>query len=193
MIRYWAMCIGVRLSSPVFSFQLCQQRLRLLEVGRVKALGEPAINQCQERVRFVPLGLLLPEARQAHGGPERQRLLLLAGGDIQSPLQPGFRFRLRCPWLPQKQDAPQATDFRFPPAFLVLLHQGVGLGQCLEAVFYVAQVGSNIRQHRTKVGNEQSCPSGLPRGDPLADLGHPMLALALHGQRPPTEDRSHGH
>src|SRR5919197_982098 len=39
LIPFWTKYIGVRLSSPVFSLQLCQQRLRLLEVGGVKALA----------------------------------------------------------------------------------------------------------------------------------------------------------
>src|SRR5882672_9418836 len=34
-----------------------------------------------------------------------------------------------------QQDAPEASDFRFPVAFLVLLHHGVGLSQCLETGF----------------------------------------------------------
>jgi hypothetical protein len=52
-------------------------------------------------------------------------------------LEPGFRLRLRCLRLPQEQNAPEATDFCFPPAFLVLLYQGMGLGQRLKAVFQV--------------------------------------------------------
>ena len=54
------------------------------------------------------------------------------------------RRRLWCPLLPQEQDAPQARDFRFPKAFLMLLYQGVGLGQCLKTVFCVAQVGRSL-------------------------------------------------
>ena len=33
---------------PGLSLQLCQQRLRLLEIGRVKALGAPAIDGRQQ-------------------------------------------------------------------------------------------------------------------------------------------------
>jgi hypothetical protein len=43
----------------------------------------------------------------------------------------GFRLFLRCPRLPQEQDTPEAMDFRFPQAFLMLLYQGMGLSQCL--------------------------------------------------------------
>jgi hypothetical protein len=37
-------------------------------------------------------------------------------------------------------------DFRFPVAFVMLLQQGVGLGQRLEAVCRVAQVVTDVRQ-----------------------------------------------
>jgi hypothetical protein len=74
----------------------------------------------------------------------------------------------------------------------MLLHQGVGLGQCLEAICRVAQVGRDVRQHGAIVWNEQRCPGSSVGGDPLADLGQPRLALALHSQRPPTQARSQG-
>src|SRR5262249_39734934 len=113
-------------------------------------------------------------------------------GDVQGLLEASFRLRLGYPWLPQEQDAPEAIDFCFPPAFLILLHQGVRLGQRLEAVFRVAQVGRDVRQQDTKVRDAHCC-SGVPKGsDPLADLSHSLLALALHDERPPTEDRSRG-
>ena len=35
-------------------------------------------------------------------------------------------------------------DFRFPVAFIMLLHQGVRLGQRLEAVRRVAQMGTDF-------------------------------------------------
>src|SRR5512132_2010 len=81
-------------------------------------------------------------------------------------------------------------DFRFPPALLVLLHQRVSVGQRLEALFRVAQLGCDVRQPGAKVWDEHRCPGGPEGGDPLAYLGYLFLALALHRQRPPTQDRS---
>jgi hypothetical protein len=45
-----------------------QQHLGLLEVRRVKALGEPPIDRCQEVVGVLAFPLLLPEVSQAGGG-----------------------------------------------------------------------------------------------------------------------------
>src|SRR5256886_14633513 len=136
------------------------------------------------------LALLLPEATEPHGGAQLQRFRPLTAGDVQGSLQPGFRLRLRRPRLPQEQDAPEAMDFRLPPAFLLLLYQGVGLGQCLEAIFRVAQVGSDVGQHGAIIWDEQSGPSGSVGGDPLAYLGHPRLAPALYDPSPPPPDPS---
>ena len=38
------------------------QRFRLLQVSRVKALGEPVVDLCQQLVGCLPLALLLPQA-----------------------------------------------------------------------------------------------------------------------------------
>src|SRR5262249_59465896 len=76
----WAFCCtGVR-GPPGLSRQRCQERLRLLKVGGVKALGEPAIDCRQQCVGLGPLALLLPQACQAGGSPEFQGFGLLAVG-----------------------------------------------------------------------------------------------------------------
>src|SRR2546422_8646239 len=51
---------------------------------------------------------------------------------------------------------------------------------------------TDFRQQAAKVRDTQHCPGGSPGGDPLADQGQPRLALALYGERPPTQARSHG-
>ena len=42
-----------------------EQRLGLLEIGRVKALSEPTIDRREQLARFGPLALLLPQTAQA--------------------------------------------------------------------------------------------------------------------------------
>ena len=74
----------------------------------------------------------------------------------------------------------------------MLLHQGMGLGQRLEAVCPCGPGGHRRPPAQCKSMGLQRCPGGPKGGDPLAYLGHALLALALHGQRPPTQARSHG-
>ena len=117
---------------------------------------------------------------RAHSSAQFERFRLLAAGDIQGPPEAGFRLLLLRPRLPQEQDAPEARDFCFAPAGLMLLHQGVGLSQRLEAVFRVAQRITHCRQRDETAWDKRPCPGSLRGGDPLAYLGHPRLALALH-------------
>jgi hypothetical protein len=51
------------------SGQLFEQRLGLLQVGGVKALGEPAVDWGQQLARLITLALLLPQVAQAYGRP----------------------------------------------------------------------------------------------------------------------------
>src|SRR5262245_28555968 len=75
---------------PRLRCQLLQQRLGLLEVSRVKALGEPAIDRCQQLVGLGALALMLPQASEAHGGAQLQRLRLLTTGDVESLMEALF-------------------------------------------------------------------------------------------------------
>src|SRR6266446_2786852 len=79
-----------RLPGPLPSRQGVQQRLRLLQVGGVKALGEPAVDRDQQLAGFVPLALALPQPAQAHGGPQLQGLGLLAASYGQRLLKTVF-------------------------------------------------------------------------------------------------------
>ena len=147
----------------ILSAQLLQQRLCLLQIGSIKPFGEPAIDRGKQLAGLGAFALLLPQATEAHSGPQLQRFRLLAAGDVQGALEAFFRSQCRTlhpAFRMQKQDTLQATDFRFPPAFLMLLHQGVGLGQRLQALFRVAQMVVNFRQQVAKV--RQAVPAPPP-------------------------------
>src|SRR5262252_10533533 len=64
-------------STGVALRQRVQQRLRLLEVRRVKALGEPVVDWHQQLVGLRAFALLLPQAGEAHGGAQLQWFRLL--------------------------------------------------------------------------------------------------------------------
>ena len=74
---------------PVFTQVLCpqrlQQRLRLLQVGGVKALSEPAIDRRQQLVGSTVLALLLPEAAQTHRSAEFEGFGLLMPSIREGP------------------------------------------------------------------------------------------------------------
>src|SRR5262249_53877457 len=65
------------------SGQLVEQRLRLHEVARVEALGEPAVNRGEEVACLGALALALPEPREARRGAQLEGLCLLCPRDVE--------------------------------------------------------------------------------------------------------------
>jgi hypothetical protein len=88
--------------TTVLSTEFLQQRLRILQISGVKALGEPAIDRGQQGTRLGPLALLLPEAAQARGDPQLPGFGLLAAGNSQGLLEAGFRLGHIRKGLPQQ-------------------------------------------------------------------------------------------
>src|SRR5262245_66610951 len=109
------------MSTGVALRQRFKQGLGLLEVGRVKAFGEPVIHRGKQVMGFLAFPLLLPESSQARSSTEFERFGLLAASHVQSPLQPDFRLLRLWYRLSLEQDATETTNFRFPPAFVRLL------------------------------------------------------------------------
>ena len=73
--------------------QRVQQRLGLLEVWGVKALGEPPVDWRQEAYDLLALALGLPQAGQAGGGTEFPGFRLLALGYRNGVSEAGVGFR----------------------------------------------------------------------------------------------------
>src|SRR5262249_6478819 len=65
------------------SGQLVEQRLRLDEVTRVEALGEPGVDRGQQRAGFGALALALPEAGKARRSTQLEGLRLLCRRDLE--------------------------------------------------------------------------------------------------------------
>src|SRR5262245_11442910 len=82
--------------SPASSEECVEQCPGVLQVSRVKSLGEPVVDRRQQLPRLGPLPLALPQSRQAHSRTQLPRSGLLAASNSQGLLEAGFgRWRLR--------------------------------------------------------------------------------------------------
>ena len=74
------------------SRQFFEQRLRLLQIRRVKPFSEPAVDLLQHLPGFFLLALALPQPRQVHHRPQLQRLRTLLAGNFDGLLKIPFSF-----------------------------------------------------------------------------------------------------
>src|SRR5262249_3865159 len=72
--------------------QFIKQRLRLLQIARVEALCEPAVNRSEQFTPFSHLALVTPEACEAHGGAEFPGFGLLLACNGERTLEVRLRF-----------------------------------------------------------------------------------------------------
>src|SRR5439155_12773912 len=84
-----------------FFRQFCQQGLPLLEVGSIKALGEPAVDWREQGVGGLGLALLLPQPREAQRRPQLPGFGLLAASKAQGLLEASVRLERIRDGLPQ--------------------------------------------------------------------------------------------
>jgi hypothetical protein len=79
------------------SRQLAEQVLGLLQIERVEAFGEPAVDWRKKFAGLIPLALIAPESRHAHGRPQLPGLCLLLTRDGEGALKKLFcSFRIIC-------------------------------------------------------------------------------------------------
>src|SRR5215472_3491514 len=103
------------------SSQLFQQRLGLLQVGGVKALGEPAIDRRQQVVSFGALALLLPQATETRGGAQFPGFRTLVLGDRHGVLEASFSFTLVVCRQLQEEFASEAMELCVVPMLASIL------------------------------------------------------------------------
>ena len=58
-----------------------KQRLGLLQIERVEAFGEPAVDRSEKLAGLIPLALIAPEPRHAHCGAQFPGFCLLLAGN----------------------------------------------------------------------------------------------------------------
>ncbi len=124
--------LGTGYGEQLRCIKCVQQRLRLLEIGRVETFGEPAVDWCEEVAGFGVAALVAAEPGEARGGAQFPELGLLLLRDAQ-----GFVIQLldglEIP-LPQQQPAFVPVQLRCEPALprpfndlQCIVQQGQGL------------------------------------------------------------------
>src|SRR6266480_3958746 len=99
MTCHGPMLLSCRTVSPVVDAKcvIVEQRLRVVQVTRVEAFGEPGVERGEEGAGRVALALALPEPRQGGGGAQLERLGLLPPGDLEGLAQERLRLLDRIP------------------------------------------------------------------------------------------------
>src|SRR5262245_45697271 len=80
--------------SGLLSYQGLHQGLSLLEVGRIKTLAEPVVYWCQKLRCGLAFPLLLPEATEAHRGPQSQGFCALLVCYFEGLAKASFRLSI---------------------------------------------------------------------------------------------------
>src|SRR5262245_21070866 len=95
------------------SGQLVEQRLRLDEVARVEALGEPAVDGREQVARFGALALVAQQPREARRGAQLERARSLLAGDGEGAVIAGGGL-VGCAAGREQQVAVEAVEFGVP-------------------------------------------------------------------------------
>src|ERR1700722_10363125 len=103
---------------PALRGQSVKQRLRLLQIKRVEAFTEPAVDRSEKIAGRIPLALIAPEPRHAHRSTQFPGLCLLRSRNGKRTLEIRLRFH-RVPLERRERDFSCYTiDLGFPPPFL---------------------------------------------------------------------------
>ena len=135
--------------------QRIEQRLGLLQVKRVEALGEPVVDWGEKIVSLPRLALITPQARQAPRRAQLQRPCLLRAGHRKRALK--MIFRLRDIRLGRHQfDVPCGSlDIGLAPSFFGGLRRRHGFINAAPRVIKLIEFRVSPRQVRPMRGQPQ--------------------------------------
>jgi hypothetical protein len=84
---------GCRRSEDFQGNQFVEQRLRLLQIARIKPFSEPAVDGSEKLTSLISLPLIAPEPRHAHCGTEFPGFCFLLASNIEGAIEIFFCFR----------------------------------------------------------------------------------------------------
>src|SRR5713101_4136294 len=98
------------------SRQRVEQGLHLLQIGGVKAFGEPGITRRKEITSFMAPPLACPEFGECGGGSQFPELCLLLLGKCDSCSEALFCLARALIWQRKQHLSLEAKQFRFVPS-----------------------------------------------------------------------------
>ena len=101
--------------------QLVQECLRVPQIARGEAFGEPGVERGEEGAGCGALALARPEARQAGGGAQLERLGLLPPGDLQGLAEERLRLLDRIAVPVEENLGPQPVQLGIVEVLALLL------------------------------------------------------------------------
>src|SRR5437660_5178817 len=166
---------------PTFrSGQCIEQRLRLGQVGRIKPLGEPAVNGREYRARFSTPALIPPQPRQTHRRAQFPtfRQLLLRQGNRQAEVTFGkLVLILLAPHF-------TAQPHRLGPPTAFVGHEGKRLVDAPHGIVKRAAQGLNLCQTRQTYGDKGRRAVLATDRERIASKLQPFIDASEVRQRP---------
>ena len=170
--------------------RLLQQRLGLLEVGGVKALGEPAVDRCQQLAGLGALALLLPQAARLMAARSSQDLACWRRAMARACWKQASACALRPGWPGAAAARPVADTPRPPSSRPPWCPPSPGPRPAGATLVHLAHLPIRLGEQSQQKRQADHCPRGPEAARPWRIWAMPCRALALRGQRPaPAECR----
>src|ERR1700730_14181797 len=126
--------------------QRVEQSLGLIQIARVEALGEPAVDWSEQIASLIALPLIAPQPRHAHRRAELPGFGLLRARDRKRAFEMRLRFchiRIRH----QQRDFPgSSVDLGLEPLFLGYFHRRCRFATVAPSIVELAEVRIGSRQ-----------------------------------------------
>src|SRR5437870_9621433 len=166
--------------SPRSLPELVEQRLRLAQVARVEALGEPAVERGEQVARLRRAALGPEPAAEARGRAQLQRLRPMAPGEVHRlPVARLHRGGLRTP--AGQQIAAESKEIGLPH---LLGRRAEGVLHRPQRVGEGAELRPPLSQQPQEGSEAEAQPRCRVRGLSFAELRDALLAVPLLRQRP---------
>src|SRR5215471_5184763 len=121
------LCLSFRPGQPAqkqSGGHLVEQRLRLLQVDRIKPFSKPTIYRSKKSASFLPHPLVVPKSRHAHRCTQLPGFCLLRMRNRERALEIWSRLRRTQLRQLERDFAGYTMDFCLVPTFLCCFHRG---------------------------------------------------------------------